>query len=122
LRAQYQSYTQRYVHVFFDGTVDASRSLGVTQANVGSSGGFYCFTGLGLVRGGQVSVDFNGALSNATAQFGVSSTAGCESLVVTFDPAGNPAPTGFFLTPLLGHIYLPMMAVFLPRFLTLTTS
>ncbi|MCA1604480.1 MAG: hypothetical protein LC775_03140 [Acidobacteria bacterium] len=95
---------QRYVHVFADGTVDASRSVGVTQANLVLDSPVVpvpfstCFTGLPLVKGGQVSVDFFEVPSNETAQFGVSSTAGCESFVVVFNADGNAIRGGFFLS------------------------
>ena len=95
---------QRYVHVFSDGTVDAARSVGVTQANVVLDSPVvaapfsFCFTGLPLVKGGQVSVDYNDAPVNGTAQFGFANDVGCESFVVVFDNAGNAVSGGFFLS------------------------
>lgn len=108
---------QRFVHVSSDGTVDAFRSQGVTQANVtvvGAAPGdggmaidpdaadpFYCFAGLGLVKGAQVTVDWLGAAPGDTAQFNVNGLFGsnaCDSFVAVFDAAGNQVFGGFFLT------------------------
>lgn len=62
---------------------------------------FYCFSGLGLVKGAQVTVDWVGAAAGDTAQFNVSGLLGtnkCDVFVAIFDDTGDQTFGGFFLT------------------------
>lgn len=90
-----------YAHVFANGTVDASRSFGISQSNVavnhqGSPAGSYCFTGIGA-SGAQVTVDWRQAPSNETAQVDFGPTDGCEFYVSILKVNGNWTPGGFYI-------------------------
>lgn len=61
-----------FAHILANGTVDLSKSRGIVQANVTIPyNGFYCFSGLSGIKGGQVTPDHNTTISdNEFAQFG----------------------------------------------------
>ena len=96
-----------FAHVLADGTVDASQSKGITQANVtpGSAAGYYCLDGLPFTpRGGQVTLDWNSTGSiDALVLYGVGDVSTCPTGNQGFVDIRNPdgtgsTPSAFFVT------------------------
>jgi hypothetical protein len=81
-----------FARLFDDGTLDASASNGVSQANTSHPDtGLYCFGGIpGVVRGAIVTIDFLEASSDEAAQSGLGAFGPCppdtQFFVVTFNP------------------------------------
>jgi hypothetical protein len=85
----------RFVSIAANGTIEAARSQGVSQANVTTNGaGNYCINGLNPApRNAQASLPFNGTPFNAQVyvQFGPTGPcAGAQVWISTFTPGNVP--------------------------------
>jgi hypothetical protein len=59
-----------YAHVSPNGVIDVENSKGISQANITHPHtGLYCFSGLPVVKGGQITPDLNVLNAHETGQF-----------------------------------------------------